>query len=120
MMDLPMQAFEFETVIVNDQGVVISRQPGQAQQFVESLPGGITLEMVAIPGGIFQMGSPGHLGYEDERPQHPVSLAPFFMGKYGVTQAQWQAVMGTRPAFRCVGPRLPVDRTSWNTARQFC
>ncbi len=115
-----LQEFEFETVAVNERGEIIARQPCRAQQFVEPLRGGVTLEMVAIPGGIFQMGSPGHTGYEDERPQHPVSLAPFFMGKYEVTQAQWQAVMGTSPAFRCVGPSLPVDRTSWNTARQFC
>jgi formylglycine-generating enzyme required for sulfatase activity len=120
MMDLPMQEVEFETVSVNDRGEITARQPGRAQQFVEPLPGGVSLEMVAIPGGIFQMGSPGHTGYEDERPQHPVSLSPFFMGKYAVTQAQWQAVTGASLAFRCVGPRLPADRVSWNTARQFC
>jgi len=76
--------------------------------------------MVALPGGIFQMGSPSHAGYEDERPQHPVSIAPFLMGKYEVTQEQWLAVMGKSLDFRCVGPRLPVDRVSWKAAREFC
>ncbi len=112
--------FEFEVVTVDDRGEIISRQPGRAQQRVETLPGGVTLEMVAVPGGIFQMGTPGRTGYEDERPQHPVSLPPFFIGKYEVTQAQWQAVVGAIPDCRFFGSSLPVDRVSWKAARKFC
>jgi serine/threonine protein kinase len=55
---------------------------------------GITLEMVAIPGGTFLMGSPENEEgrSSDESPQHWVTVKPFFMGKFPVTQAQWQAV----------------------------
>ncbi|MFM6786847.1 MAG: formylglycine-generating enzyme family protein [Microcystis panniformis] len=50
--------------------------------------------MVAIPGGTFLMGSPPNEkdSFEDERPQHEVTVSNFFMGKYPITQAQWRAV----------------------------
>ncbi|MDE5079121.1 MAG: SUMF1/EgtB/PvdO family nonheme iron enzyme, partial [Trichodesmium sp. St2_bin6] len=48
--------------------------------------------MVAILGGTFTMGSPKSEegSYDDERPQHNVTVSPFFMGKYPVTQGQWR------------------------------
>ncbi|MFM5962795.1 MAG: formylglycine-generating enzyme family protein, partial [Dolichospermum sp.] len=54
----------------------------------------LKLEMIAIPGGTFMMGS---TEYEEgsingERPQHEVTVKPFSMGKYPITQAQWRAV----------------------------
>jgi formylglycine-generating enzyme required for sulfatase activity len=69
---------------------------------------------------MFMMGSPERRGYEDEHPLHRVMVAPFFMGKYPVTQAQWQAVMGRLPPCRCKGAGLPVDRVAWHDARRFC
>lgn len=48
--------------------------------------------MVVIPGGTFMMGSPEWERYNSEKPQHKVTVAPFFMGKYPVTQAQWRVV----------------------------
>jgi formylglycine-generating enzyme required for sulfatase activity len=48
--------------------------------------------MVAIPGGEFMMGSPKGEGYDTEKPQHKVTVQPFFMGKYPITQAQWKAI----------------------------
>ena len=50
--------------------------------------------MVAILGGTFTMGSPESEkgSYDDERPQHNVTVSPFFMGKYPVTQGQWKAI----------------------------
>lgn len=50
--------------------------------------------MVAIPGGVFLMGSPtSELGrQESESPQHRVTVQPFFMGTFAVTQAQWRVV----------------------------
>ncbi|MFM6135470.1 MAG: formylglycine-generating enzyme family protein, partial [Sphaerospermopsis kisseleviana] len=62
---------------------------------------GVTLEMAVIPGGSFMMGSPeneaGTRRYE--RPQHQVTVPSFLMGKYPVTQAQYQAIMGTNPSY---------------------
>ncbi len=112
--------FEFEVLTVDRQGEVIARRTCRAQRHIENLGNGIVLEMVAVPGGMFMMGSPERQGYEDEHPPHRVMIAPFFMGKYTITQAQWQAVMGQLPPCRCEGARLPVDRVAWHDARQFC
>ena len=75
--------------------------------------------MVTIPGGEFQMGcSPGDNScYGDEKP-HQVKIKSFRMGKYEVTQAQWQAVMDANPA-RFQGDDRPVENVSWNDIQDF-
>ncbi len=110
----------FETLFVDDRGEIVARRSCTAAQFTERLAEGISLDMIAIPGGEFAMGSPPGQGYPDEGPQHPVTVASFGMGKYPVTQAQWQAVMGWLPPCRCLGASRPVDRVSWNAAFEFC
>ena len=57
------------------------------------------LDMVVVPGGTFMMGSPNEecKRYSDEGPQHQVTVPEFLMGKYPITQAQYQAVMGSNP-----------------------
>ena len=57
--------------------------------------------------------------YDFEGPQHYVNVPEFFMGKYPVTQAQWQAVMGNNPSY-FKGKNRPVERVSWNDATKFC
>jgi formylglycine-generating enzyme required for sulfatase activity len=58
-------------------------------------------------------------GYADEKPVHRVRISRAFeMGKYEVTQAQWQAVMGSNPSL-FKGANLPVESASWNDAQQF-
>jgi formylglycine-generating enzyme required for sulfatase activity len=111
---------EFETVTVDQQGEIVERKTCRARQFTQSLGNGPVLEMAIIPGGAFLMGSRQGEGYDDERPQHHVRLAPFLMSKYPVTQEQWQAVMKWSPPYRCKGLKRPVDRVSWNNAREFC
>lgn len=76
-------------------------------------------EMVFIKGGSFLMGSPGSEAErgDDER-QHPVTVADFEMAKYPVTQAQWQAVMGSNPS-HFKGADLPVENVSWLDAQEF-
>ncbi|NEQ67892.1 MAG: formylglycine-generating enzyme family protein [Symploca sp. SIO2D2] len=86
--------------------------------------------MVAIPSRTFLMGSPemeeGHSN--DESPQHQVTLKSFFMGKYPVTQAQWQAVAALPPVntelkpnpSRFQGKNRPVEKVSWYDAIEFC
>ncbi|MBN1286003.1 MAG: formylglycine-generating enzyme family protein [Anaerolineae bacterium] len=115
-----LQRFEFEIVTLDRQGEVIASQACRAQQFTEDLGNGAVLEMVAIPGGTFQMGSRTGEGYDDERPQHRVKVAPFLMGKYPVTQEQWAAVMKWTPPYRCKGAKRPTDRISWDSAWEFC
>ncbi|WP_287527062.1 bifunctional serine/threonine-protein kinase/formylglycine-generating enzyme family protein [Okeania sp. SIO2C2] len=112
---------KFKTVTVNTRGEIISRHQHQAEVITENLGNGVTLEMVKIPAGRFLMGSPEtETGRENnEGPQHYVDVPEFFMGKYPVTQAQWQAVMGNNPS-RFKGVRRPVENVSWNDATEFC
>jgi formylglycine-generating enzyme required for sulfatase activity len=79
----------------------------------------IPLDMIAIPDGKFWMGSPNRVDYDNERPRHKVTIAPFFMGKYPITQAQYQAVMGKNPS-RFKGENRPVECVSWHDAIAFC
>lgn len=94
----------------------------------ENLGNGVVLEMVAIPGGKFLMGSPEGQGDDSEKPQHQVTVPPFFMGKYPVTQAQWERVadlpkvkidLRSKPS-HFKGANLPVENVSWHDAQEFC
>jgi len=81
------------------------------------------LEMVLISSGAFMMGSPDdELDRQtNEGPQHQVTITkPFYIGKYEVTQAQWQAVMKIKPATGYgEGPNYPVYNLSWEDCQQF-
>ncbi|MFN6564068.1 MAG: SUMF1/EgtB/PvdO family nonheme iron enzyme [Nostoc sp. ChiSLP01] len=118
---LSLQTFSFQTAKVDARGNITSRPKLEAKYFVEDLGNGVTLEMVQIPGGTFMMGSPeGEKGRDsDESPQHEVKVPGFFMGKYEVTQAQYQAIMGTNPS-RFKGENRPVEQVSWDNAVEFC
>jgi len=116
---LSTQEIEFATVTLNERGEVQAHHVHRARQFVEPLGNGFDLELIAIPSGLFRMGTPGKQGYDDERPLHQVTVAPFLLGKYLITQAQWRAIMGA-PHCRFTGDQLPVDRVSWHDAVHFC
>ena len=110
--------YEFESVTVNRRGEIIQRTPGKARYFREDLGNGIYLDMTYIPGGTFLMGSEKRI-YSNEKPQHQVKIPPFWMGKYAVTQEQWQAIMGNNPSgFK--GAKRPVEQVSWNECQEFC
>lgn len=75
------------------------------------------MELVLIPAGRFTMGSNE---YEREKPRHEVTISkPFYLGKYQVTQEQWQAVMRGNPSY-FKGARNPVDAVSWDDCMEFC
>jgi formylglycine-generating enzyme required for sulfatase activity len=98
------------------------------------------MEFVLIPAGRFQMGTPAHVGTpahevdanlpkewvknmrrwdEREAPQHDVTISqPFYLGKYEVTQAQWESVMGQNPSAD-KGSDRPVERVSWEEVQDF-
>jgi len=123
----PVQAgYVFEVVKVNEKGKEISRRPGQAECIVEDLGDGVTLEMVLIPGGTFMMGS--QEDYDSERPQHRVTIQPFLMGKYPITQAQWRRVANLPKLQRDLDPdpaifkenNRPIEQVSWYDAIEFC
>lgn len=82
----------------------------------------IGIEFVLIEPGTFEMGSPsGEPGRDDDETQHRVTLSqPFYLGKYEVTQEQWEAVMGTNPSrFSNCGRTCPVERVSWEDIQGF-
>jgi formylglycine-generating enzyme required for sulfatase activity len=122
--------FQFEVVTVDAEGREVNRRSREAQYFTEDLGRGHQLELVAIPGGKFQMGSPDdeERRDDDEIPQHWVTVKPFLLGKYAVTQAQWQAVAALPPVnidldsdpavFK--GANRPVERVNWHEAVEFC
>lgn len=88
---------------------------------VVQLPGNVTMELVYISPGSFLMGSPvneAKRGWDET--QHEVELTDgFWLGKYEVTQEQWQAIMGHNPS-TFLGCRFPVGNVDWNEAVAFC
>jgi len=73
---------------------------------------------VLIPAGEFLMGSTE--GIDEERPVHQVRISqPFYLGKYAVTQAQWEAVMGNNPSRFKDNPNQPVENVSWEDVQVF-
>lgn len=75
-----------------------------------------TIEMIAVAGGSFQMGSND---YDIEKPIHSVTVSDFYLGKFPVTQKQWQAVKGNNPS-HFKGENNPVENVSWFDAVAFC
>ncbi|MEK7948943.1 SUMF1/EgtB/PvdO family nonheme iron enzyme [Luteolibacter soli] len=83
--------------------------------------GGRTLELVLVPAGSFLMGAaPAETGADgDETPRHRVVISrPFYLGKYELTQAQYEAVIGKNPSY-FPSPEKPVEQVSWLDAQGF-
>lgn len=132
-----LKRFSFDAITVNDKGEETKKQTKEAQFFSKALWNDVSLEMVLIPAGTFQMGStagednggtgisPQHpvtapgLFVGRESPKHTVTVPTFFMGRYEVTQAQYEAIMGNKPS-EFEGKARPVEQVSWNDAREFC
>ena len=90
--------------------------PEPKENIAVDLGGGVTLEFVLIRPGDFIMGSDK---YECELPVHKVKISkPFYLGKYEVTQAQWEKVMGANPStFK--GAKNPVESVTWDDCQSF-
>jgi formylglycine-generating enzyme required for sulfatase activity len=137
---------------------VINREQRQAEGIIEVLAEGIELELMLIPGGTFWMGTPeaeierlceeyNANYFRRESPQHKVTVPPFFMGKYQVTQAQWKAIakrtdlkvntdLNPDPSYFKEDPEVPlnkgdlggsytrwdrpVEQVNWYEAKEFC
>jgi formylglycine-generating enzyme required for sulfatase activity len=96
--------------------------------------GNVNIEMIFAKGGAFTMGCTSEQGGDcenDESPTHQVTVDDFYIGKYEVTQAQWQAVMGTSITrqrdktntsypMRGEGSDYPMYYVSWEEAMDFC
>jgi formylglycine-generating enzyme required for sulfatase activity len=110
--------------LANQFSVDLSKLKEQAKEKPKSLPSSIyrlLKDIVYVRGGTFTMGCTSEQNdcEDDEKPAHPVTLSSFNMGKYEVTQSQWQAVMGSNPSsFKGCG-ECPVDKVSWNDIQEF-
>ena len=131
------QTFNFQVALIeinqsstSSSNLTINRYSQQATGFIQDLANDTQLEMMLIPGDTFIMGSPPEeLEHRDrESPQHSVTVQPFFMGKYQVTQAQWRFVAQLPQVNRELeqdpsnfkGDNRPVERVSWYDAVEFC
>ena len=76
------------------------------------------MEFVCVPGGGYAMGDVFGGDDPDQRPVHTVALQSFCLGRFPVTQAQWQAVMGENPSAH-LGLDRPVDSVSWEDCQGF-
>ena len=138
LQDIPVKRYQSATEVLaaltNQKTIVISspinppKPPANTNvninlqsSFTEDLGNGVKLEMIAIPGGTFLMGSPANEAerYNSESPQHQVTVNSFFIGKYPLTQAQYQAILGGNPSY-FKGNNRPIEQVSWNDAVNFC
>jgi formylglycine-generating enzyme required for sulfatase activity len=81
---------------------------------------GLNLEMMLVPAGSFEFGSERH---PDTRPVHSVYIAPFYLGKFEMTQGQWTSLMSTNPSFHQgekfpQAGKLPVEQVSWEDCQK--
>ena len=98
-----------------------SKTKSPPKELTVDLGKGVKLELILIPTGEFMMGSPDSdkNAASDEKPQHRVRITkPFYLGKYLVTQDQWEAVIGNNPS-HFKGPKNPVERVSWDDCQKF-
>lgn len=82
---------------------------------------GVQFTMVAVEGGTFTMGATSEHGsdaWDDEKPAHKVTLSDYYIGQTEVTQALWEAVMGSNPSGH-KGDNLPVECVSWDDCQEF-
>ena len=90
---------------------------GYEEELSVDFGGGVTMDLLLIGPGSFKMGSTD--GHTDEEPVHEVALSKaFYMGKYEVTQEQWEVVMNSNPS-RYKDPEKPVENVSWNDCLEF-
>ena len=77
------------------------------------------MDFVLVKGGCYPMGDLFGEGIEDEEPVHEVCLGDFYIGRYEVTQEQWQKVMGVNPSFFNKGGKYPVENIRWYDIQEF-
>jgi formylglycine-generating enzyme required for sulfatase activity len=82
----------------------------------------LLVNMVFVQGGRFTLGCTNEQGYDceaNEKPAHSVNLSSFSIGKYEVTQEEWEAVMGNNPSHFSRCSKCPVENVSWNDIQGF-
>ncbi|NOR87868.1 MAG: SUMF1/EgtB/PvdO family nonheme iron enzyme [Bacteroidales bacterium] len=104
---IPVAKEVVEEEIVSSEDIVITEDPIEVKD--------IQIEMLAIKGNSYLM---GRIGRNTDKKIHDVRINDFSIGKYEVTQEQWEAVMGNNPS-KFKGADLPVENVSWNDVQEF-
>lgn len=127
----PLRTFHFQTVTINESGGIIRSETKTSETYQEDFGNGVFLEMIFIPGGNSLMGSPENepCRSSGEGPPRTVSVKPFFMSRYEVTQEQWRVVaryprmmieLRPEPSRFHGESALPVESVSWEECQEFC
>jgi formylglycine-generating enzyme required for sulfatase activity/predicted Ser/Thr protein kinase len=117
-----------EKVVVQERKIDTVNTTVITKQTPDSFTNSLGMEFVLIPAGEFMMGAVpqdneafDNEAFDNEKPQHKVRITkPFYMGKYPVTQEEWEKLMGNNPSsFSKAGKRAPVEQVSWNDCKEF-
>jgi formylglycine-generating enzyme required for sulfatase activity len=118
-----------DVLTINMRGQETLRHANEIELVSEDLGDGTILELVALGGGTFMMGSAeDEMPDEAEMPQHSVTVRPFFISMFPVTQAQWRSIASLPAVNRELDPTpsrfkakdRPVEMVSWEDAIEFC
>ena len=114
---IPLNIFSHSRIWIAGAALLLAPLAGWAA----APPGGAVgpVELVQVKGGCFLMGDVFDSGGSDERPAHEVCVADFSLGRYPVTQREWQGVMGSNPSQYRGEEGLPVENVSWDDAQAF-
>jgi formylglycine-generating enzyme required for sulfatase activity len=120
--ELPRAAAPFDAAGAGKLQERTARYLGMPVERKVDLGQNVQMTFVLIPAGEFEMGTPESEKDREsnEGPVHKVKISrPFYMSKFEVTQAQYEAVTGEKPSY-FVGANLPVDEVTWDDAAFFC
>ena len=99
------------------QKLQLKRKKAAPSSFTDPTTG---MAFILVKGGCYEMGDTFGDGYDTEKPVHKVCVDDFYMGKYEVTQGEWQKVMGNNPSnFSSCGANCPVEQVSWNDTQEY-
>jgi formylglycine-generating enzyme required for sulfatase activity len=122
--------FSYQVMKIDEQGQQLENLTKQASHYRENLGDGVKLDMVAVPAGTFQMGSPPEeeKREESESPLHQVKINAFYLSRVTITQVQWRAVAELPQVERSLHPEpanvksnnQPIECVSWYDAVEFC
>ena len=110
-----------QTITVNSRQRSFSLTMTKKKQVLNPIIQRFVDNMVYVSGGTFTMGATSEQGinaHYNENPAHQVTLSSFSIGRYEVTQEEWEAVMGSNPSY-FKGKKLPVEQVSWDDCQEF-
>ncbi|MFY7849870.1 MAG: formylglycine-generating enzyme family protein, partial [Bacteroidia bacterium] len=113
-----LDSLRMDSILKQESATNYSNQETNTNPIIQRL----LSNMVFVQGGRFTMGCTNEQGYDceaDEKPAHSVNISSFSIGKYEVTQEEWEAVMGSNPSNFSNCPKCPVENVSWNDIQNF-